>query len=41
MTEPRKTIVEQFDAAETGEDFAAVLNNLFGALDKARDDDDE
>ena len=41
MTEPRKTIAEQFDAAETGEEFKRVLDNLFGALEKARDDDDD
>ena len=37
-TEP-KTWAEQLDAAETGEQFGAVLNNLFAALEKAKDDE--
>ena len=36
----RKTIAEQFDAAQTGEEFKQVLDNLFGALEKAKDDDE-
>jgi hypothetical protein len=32
------TIVEQLDAAESGEEFAQVLGGLFAALDRARDD---
>ena len=28
----RRTIVEQLDAAQTGEEFHQVLNNLFGTL---------
>ena len=40
MTEPRKTIAEQLDAAQTGAEFKTVLDNLFGALEKARDDDE-
>ena len=41
MTDPRKTIAEQFDAAESGEEFKQVLDNLFGALETAKDADDE
>lgn len=44
VAEP-KTIPEQLDAAETGEEFGRVLTGLFAALDKARweeaDDDSE
>ena len=36
----RKTIAEQFDAAQTGEEFKQVLDNLFGAMEKAKDDDE-
>ena len=35
MDDP-KTIPEQLDAAETGEEFGRVLSGLFAALDKAR-----
>lgn len=33
-----KTLPEMLDAAETGEEFGAVLAGLFKALEKARDD---
>jgi hypothetical protein len=33
----KMTIAEQLDAAEDGEQFKQVLNNLFGVLDKERD----
>lgn len=39
-----KTIVERLDAARDGVEFAAALNLLFGALEKAGEDaeaDDE
>lgn len=39
MTEPR-TIPERLDAAENGEQFAAVLGSLFAALEQARDEVD-
>lgn len=39
MDEP-KTLPEMLDAAETGEEFAAVLGGLFKALEKARDDEE-
>lgn len=43
MTEPKKTIAEQLDAAENGEQFGRVLTGFFAALDKARweQEDDE
>lgn len=41
MTEPRKTVAEQLDAARSGEEFKEVLNNLFGALEKAKNEADE
>lgn len=34
-----KTIVEQLDAAQSGDEFAQVLGSLFGALESARDED--
>lgn len=39
----RRTIPEQLDDAQNGEQFAAVLQGLFSALDKARweTEDDE
>jgi hypothetical protein len=37
MTQPRRTIAEQLDAAENGDQFLAALNNLFAVLDTARD----
>lgn len=37
MTNPWRTIVEQLDAAPDGKQFGAALNNLFSALEKARD----
>ena len=40
MTDKPKTIPEQLDAAENGQQFAAVLQGLFGALEKAMDRDD-
>jgi len=39
MKEP-KTFPELLDAAEDGQEFGGVLQGLFGALEKARDDDD-
>ncbi len=41
MTQPQpKTIVEQLDAAQSGEEFAQVLGGLFKALEQARDGDE-
>ena len=37
MSSEPKTVAEQLDAAESGEEFGKVLMNLFGALDRARD----
>lgn len=34
-----KTLAERLDAAQSGEEFGAVLHGLFGALEKARDED--
>lgn len=39
MTFEPKTVAEQLDAAQTGEEFGAVLMRLFGALERARDED--
>jgi hypothetical protein len=36
----KMTIAEQLDAAADGEQFKNVLNNLFGVLEKARDEDE-
>lgn len=42
MTDPSpRTVPELLDAAESGPEFAAVLEGLFGALDAAREDGDE
>lgn len=41
MTHEPKTIVEKLDAARDGHEFAQVLNNLFGALERAKDEADE
>lgn len=38
MNEPR-TLPELLDAAETGEQFGAVLMGFFDAVDKARQED--
>jgi hypothetical protein len=35
--EEPKTVAEQLDAAESGEEFGQVLFGLFGALDRARE----
>lgn len=40
MTEP-KTLAEKLDAAQTGDEFAGVLNDLFGYLEKRRDDEEQ
>jgi hypothetical protein len=40
MSEP-KTWAEKLDAAETGEDFGNVLNQLFVAAFKAKQDADD
>lgn len=36
-----RTVAEQLDAARSGEEFATVLNNLFGTLEKARDEEED
>lgn len=40
MTSDPKTVAEQLDAAQSGDEFKNVLNNLFGALEtlKAKDE---
>ena len=38
VTEP-KTVAEQLDAAQTGEEFGAVVMGLFTALEKAMEDE--
>lgn len=40
MREPAKTIAEQLDATESGEEFEQVLSGLFDALAAAREDDE-
>lgn len=40
MSDP-KTIAEKLDAAQDGEQFGAVLKQLFHALERARDELDE
>ena len=35
------TIPEKLDAARDGKEFAQVLNNLFGVLERAKDEADE
>ena len=40
MDEPR-TIPEKLDAARDGQEFASVLQKLFSALERAREDDDD
>lgn len=35
-----KTLAEQLDAAQNGEEFAAVIQGLFGFLEKARDEEE-
>ena len=37
MSDDPKTIPEQLDAAETGEEFGLVINGLFAALERAKD----
>ncbi len=39
MTDHQKTIVEQLDAAQTGEQFGAALMGLFAALDQTDDEE--
>ena len=39
MKEP-KTVAEMLDAAQDGQEFGVVLQGLFGALEKAIDDDE-
>lgn len=41
MSEPKKTIPEQLDAARNGEEFGRVLMDLFSALDEARAETDD
>lgn len=41
VSDERKTMAEQLDAAETGEEFGQVLMGFFAAFDKSRDDTDE
>lgn len=40
MNDDPKTIPEMLDAAPDGAAFGAVLQGLFSALEKARDEDD-
>lgn len=37
--EPRKTLPEALDAAQTGEEFGRVLQGLFGFLERAKDEE--
>lgn len=38
MSDDPKTLPEMLDAAESGEEFGAVLMGLFGALERLRDE---
>jgi hypothetical protein len=40
MSEPR-TIPEQLDAAQTGEQFGQVIQGLFGSLERAMDQESD
>lgn len=40
MSDPKKTIAEQLDAAESGEEFGQVLTGFFAILDKARQEEE-
>jgi hypothetical protein len=40
VSDDPKTIAEALDAAQTGQEFGQLLNSLFGALEKARDDEE-
>ena len=35
------TVAEQLDAARSGEEFTQVIQNLFGALQTAMDEEDQ
>jgi len=37
----RRTFVERLDAARNGEQFGAVLNDLFAHLDNTRDQEED
>ena len=37
----RKTVAERLDTAQTGEQFGAVINSLFAALEHAIEEDAE
>ncbi len=39
--QPKPTIAEQLDAAQSGEQFAEVIHGFFALLDKARDEEEQ
>lgn len=39
--EEKRTVAEQLDAAETGEEFAVVIGRLFAALEGAADNEEQ
>ena len=41
MPDQPKTVAEQLDAAQTGQEFMDVLNNLFKVAEKLKDEADE
>jgi hypothetical protein len=41
MTNQPRTFPEMLDAAQTGEEFAGVLNGLFRHLEQLRDEEDQ
>lgn len=41
MTEKKKTVAEALDAAQDGQQFAQVLQELFGALEEAMKGENE
>lgn len=40
LLEVPKTLAEQLDAAQSGEEFGVVIQGLFGWLEKARDEEE-
>lgn len=39
MSDQPRTLPEMLDGAKTGDEFAGVLNGLFGYLEKCRDEE--
>lgn len=41
IEQPPRTVAEQLDCAQSGEEFGQVLQGLFSTLEQARDETDE